>query len=80
MRERSSPTRSSRSGSAYHWLSEDDQYTRPRDYGEPATRDELPLLDGAARRRARVATAAGHGIEILGPPVVLPAELPARAA
>jgi mannose-6-phosphate isomerase-like protein (cupin superfamily) len=51
-----------------------------RDYGQPAARDELPLLDGPPDVERLVAIAAGHGIEILGPPGMLPAELPARAA
>ena len=51
-----------------------------REYGEPAARDELPVLDGPPDVERLVATAARHGIEILGPPGMLPAELPARAA
>jgi hypothetical protein len=51
-----------------------------RDYGELAARDELPVLDGPPDVERLVATAADHGIEILGPPGMLPSELPARAA
>jgi len=51
-----------------------------REYGEPAARDELPVLEGPPDVERLVATAARHGIEILGPPGMLPAELPARAA
>jgi mannose-6-phosphate isomerase-like protein (cupin superfamily) len=51
-----------------------------REFGEPAARDELPVLDAPPDVERLVATAAGHGIEILGPPGMLPAELPARAA
>jgi mannose-6-phosphate isomerase-like protein (cupin superfamily) len=51
-----------------------------REFGEPAQRDELPVLDGPPDVERLVATAARHGIDILGPPGMLPAELPARAA
>jgi quercetin dioxygenase-like cupin family protein len=46
-----------------------------REAGRPATRPELPTLDGPpdAERLARVA--ADHGITLLGPPGTLPADL-----
>src|SRR4051794_15747084 len=64
-----------------------------RDYGEPAAsggfgaasgdpppREGLPAPDGPPDVDRLAAPAARHGIEILGPPGMLPAELPARAA
>jgi mannose-6-phosphate isomerase-like protein (cupin superfamily) len=48
-----------------------------RDVGEPAARDELPVLDGPPDVERLVAIAARHGIEILGPPGLLPAQLAA---
>ncbi len=44
-------------------------------FGTPAERDALPVLDGPpdAERLARVA--AEHGIDLLGPPGMLPADL-----
>jgi quercetin dioxygenase-like cupin family protein len=46
-----------------------------REAGSPATRPELPVLDGPpdAERLGRIAEA--HGIKILGPPGALPSEL-----
>jgi mannose-6-phosphate isomerase-like protein (cupin superfamily) len=51
-----------------------------REFATPAERDELPVLDGPPDVERLVATAARHGVEILGPPGMLPAELAARAA
>jgi quercetin dioxygenase-like cupin family protein len=51
-----------------------------RELGEPAARDELPVLEGPPDVERLVATAARHGIEILGPPGTLPAQLAAPAA
>jgi mannose-6-phosphate isomerase-like protein (cupin superfamily) len=51
-----------------------------REFGEPATADELPVLDGPPEVERLVRVAAGHGIEILGPPGMLPAQLTAQAA
>jgi quercetin dioxygenase-like cupin family protein len=50
-----------------------------REAGEPAARPELPVLEGPpdGERLARIA--ADHGITLLGPPGMLPAEA-ARAA
>jgi mannose-6-phosphate isomerase-like protein (cupin superfamily) len=45
-----------------------------RELGEPAAREELPLLDGPPDVERLVGTAARHGIEILGPPGTLPAQ------
>ena len=50
------------------------------EYGEPAAADELPVLDAPPDVERLVAVAARHGIEILGPPGMLPRDLPARAA
>jgi mannose-6-phosphate isomerase-like protein (cupin superfamily) len=50
------------------------------EYGEPAAAEELPVLDGPPDVERLVAVAARHGIEILGPPGMLPRDLPARAA
>ncbi len=46
-----------------------------RAFGEPAPRRELPVVDGPpdAERLGRLA--AEHGIELLGPPGMLPADL-----
>ncbi|MEA2324886.1 MAG: hypothetical protein QOD81_4736 [Solirubrobacteraceae bacterium] len=49
-----------------------------REFGDPAAADELPVLDGPPDVERLVRIAARHGIEILGPPGMLPAEL-ARA-
>jgi quercetin dioxygenase-like cupin family protein len=51
-----------------------------RAYGVPAERHELPVLDGPpdAERLARIA--ADHGITLLGPPGMLPAQAAAAAA
>jgi len=50
------------------------------EYGEPARADALPVLDAPPDVERLVAVAAKHGIEILGPPGMLPRDLPARAA
>jgi hypothetical protein len=50
------------------------------EYGEPAGADELPVLDAPPDVARLVAVAARHGIEILGPPGMLPRDLPAGAA
>jgi mannose-6-phosphate isomerase-like protein (cupin superfamily) len=50
------------------------------EYGEPAAADELPVLDGPPDVERLVAVAGRHGIEILGPPGMLPRDLPAGAA
>jgi len=51
-----------------------------RAFGEPATTDTLPVLDGPpdVERLARVA--AEHGITFVGPPGTRPAELAAASA
>jgi mannose-6-phosphate isomerase-like protein (cupin superfamily) len=51
-----------------------------RDAGVPAERHELPVLDGPpdVERLARIA--ADHGITLLGPPGMLPAQAAAAAA
>jgi mannose-6-phosphate isomerase-like protein (cupin superfamily) len=51
-----------------------------REVGVPASRHELPVLDGPpdAERIARIA--AGHGITLLGPPGALPSEAARDAA
>jgi quercetin dioxygenase-like cupin family protein len=51
-----------------------------REACEPALRSELPFLDGPpdAERLGRIAAA--HGITLLGPPGMLPAELAAAGA
>jgi hypothetical protein len=51
-----------------------------REAGVPAERHELPVLDGPpdAERLARIA--ADHGITLLGPPGMLPAQAAAAAA
>jgi mannose-6-phosphate isomerase-like protein (cupin superfamily) len=51
-----------------------------RELGSPAPRDELPVVDGPPDVERLVATAARHGVEILGPPGMLPAQLAAAAA
>jgi|tagenome__1003787_1003787.scaffolds.fasta_scaffold20846951_2 mannose-6-phosphate isomerase-like protein (cupin superfamily) len=51
-----------------------------RALGEPATRDELPVLDGSPDVERLVATAARYGVEILGPPGMLPKDLAASAS
>ena len=51
-----------------------------RELGEPAARDELPVLDGPPDVERLVATAARNGIEILGAPGTLPKDLAASAA
>jgi mannose-6-phosphate isomerase-like protein (cupin superfamily) len=51
-----------------------------RELGEPAPRDELPVLDGPPDVERLIATAARHGVEILGPPGMLPAQLASSAA
>jgi mannose-6-phosphate isomerase-like protein (cupin superfamily) len=51
-----------------------------REFGERATADELPVLDGPPDVERLVRVAASHGIDILGPPGMLPAELAAQAA
>lgn len=48
-----------------------------REYAEPASRDELPVLDSPPDVERLVAVAARHGVEILGPPGMLPAALAA---
>jgi quercetin dioxygenase-like cupin family protein len=48
-----------------------------RDLGEPTTSDELPVLDGPPDVERLIATAARYGVEILGPPGMLPAQLAA---
>jgi hypothetical protein len=48
-----------------------------RELGEPAARDELPVLDGPPDVERLVAVAAKHGVEILGPPGMLAAQVPA---
>jgi mannose-6-phosphate isomerase-like protein (cupin superfamily) len=51
-----------------------------REAGVPAARAELPVLDGPpdTERLSRIASA--HGITILGPPGMLPAELTAASS
>jgi mannose-6-phosphate isomerase-like protein (cupin superfamily) len=51
-----------------------------REFGTPAERDELPVLDSPPDVERLVATAARHGVEILGPPGMLPAQLAAAEA
>jgi mannose-6-phosphate isomerase-like protein (cupin superfamily) len=51
-----------------------------REYGEPAAVEELPVLDGPPDVERLVRVAASHAIEILGPPGMLPADLPLVAA
>jgi quercetin dioxygenase-like cupin family protein len=48
-----------------------------RELGEPTESDALPVLDGPPDVERLIAVAAGHGIEILGPPGMLPAQLAA---
>ena len=48
-----------------------------RELGEPAAREELPVLDGPPDVERLVAVAAKHGVEILGPPGMLPAQVAA---
>lgn len=48
-------------------------------YGEPAPRRELPVLDGPPDVERLGRLAAEHGIELLGPPGMLPADLKAAA-
>jgi mannose-6-phosphate isomerase-like protein (cupin superfamily) len=50
-----------------------------REFGTPAARDELPVVDGPPDVERLVATAARHGVEILGPPGMLPAQLAEQA-
>jgi mannose-6-phosphate isomerase-like protein (cupin superfamily) len=47
--------------------------------GRPAEREALPPVDGPPDVGLLLREAPGHGITILGPPGVLPAELAARA-
>src|SRR3954447_5567186 len=51
-----------------------------RELGEPAAREELPVLDAPPDVERLVATAARHGVEILGAPGILPKDLAASAA
>jgi mannose-6-phosphate isomerase-like protein (cupin superfamily) len=51
-----------------------------RELGEPTTSGELPVLDGPPDVERLVATAARHGVEILGPPGTLPAQVAAATA
>ena len=51
-----------------------------RDLGEPTTSAELPVLDGPPDVERLIATAARYGVEILGPPGMLPAQLAASTA
>ena len=51
-----------------------------REFGEPTDSDELPVPEGPPDVERLIATAARHGIEILGPPGMLPAQLAAPAA
>jgi mannose-6-phosphate isomerase-like protein (cupin superfamily) len=51
-----------------------------RDLGEPAASDDLPVLDGPPDVERLIATAARHGVEVLGPPGLLPAQLAASTA
>lgn len=46
-----------------------------RDYGEPAERHEVPVMEGPPDAERIAAVAAEHGIEILGPPGMKPSEL-----
>jgi quercetin dioxygenase-like cupin family protein len=48
-----------------------------RELGEPAPRAELPVLEGPPDVERLVAVAAKHGVEILGPPGMLPAQVAA---
>ena len=50
-----------------------------RAYGEPAPRRELPVLDGPPDVERLGRLAADNGIELLGPPGMLPADLKAAA-
>ena len=50
------------------------------EFGVPAAAKELPVLDGAPDVERLVAVAARHGIEILGPPGLLPRDVVAGAA
>lgn len=51
-----------------------------RAYGTAATAHELPVMDGPPDPARVAAVAAEHGIEILGPPGMRPAELAGDAA
>jgi quercetin dioxygenase-like cupin family protein len=51
-----------------------------RAYGVPAERHELPVLDGPPDVERLGRLAAEHGITLLGPPGMLPAEAAAAAA
>jgi mannose-6-phosphate isomerase-like protein (cupin superfamily) len=48
-------------------------------YGEPAPRRELPVLDGPPDVERLARLAAEHGIELLGPPGMVPGDLRAAA-
>jgi quercetin dioxygenase-like cupin family protein len=51
-----------------------------REAGEPAARHELPVLDGPPDGERLTRIAAAHGITLLGPPGMLPADAAAAAA